>query len=183
MHGETNMQPETYTLMHRMFCVASTKRELEIVLQRFTEIFEGTKNSANRDDRFDAAWARSCMAGLYVRLNEPYLAELTYREAIERFDQDGMSNSSATFSVALAAFLMEQGRQTDAEAMLEQNIVYLIRYWRTGNRHVISAEEELMHFQRTGQMIEAVMHDWCRACNIDHFGIGFDFEDTDKAEL
>jgi len=31
-------------------------------------------------------------------------------------------------------------------------------------------------------MIEAHLHHWCRACNIDDFGVGFDFEDSDRAE-
>ena len=84
------MQPETYTLMHRMYCVASSKNEIEIVLRRFKEIFDATKNSGKRDDQFDAAWALSSSAGLYARLCEPYLAEQAYREAIKLFDKSGM---------------------------------------------------------------------------------------------
>jgi hypothetical protein len=47
---------------------------------------------------------------------------------------------------------------------------------------VLAAEEELRHFQLTGEMIEAFRHRWCKACKIDDFGVGFDFEGTDKAE-
>lgn len=176
------MQPETYTLMHRMYCAASSKSELEIVLRRFSEIFEGTRNSAKQDERFDAAWAMSCMAGLYARLYEPYLAEQTYREAIKLFDKNGMAMNAATICVALGRFFWEQGRMDEAEAMLKQNIVYLIRHWGTGNHHVLAAEEELMHFQLTGEIIEAFRHHWCKACNVDDYNVGFDFEDTDKAE-
>jgi len=176
------MQPETYTLMHRMYCVASSKSEIEIVLRRFKEIFDATKHSAKRDDQFDAAWALSCTAGLYARLCEPYLAEQSYREAIKLFDKNGMAMNAATLCVALATFFWEQGKLDETEAMLKQNIAYLIRHWGTGNQHVLAAEEELMHFQLTEQIIEASLHHWCKACNVDDFGVGFDFEDTDKAE-
>lgn len=176
------MQPETYTLMHRMYCVASDKREIEIVLRRFKEIFDATKSSDKREDKFDAAWSLSCMAGLYERLCEPFLAERCYIDAISLFERNEMSLNAATICVALARFLWEQGKTVNAEAMLKMNIVYLIQHWGTGNRHVLAAEEELMHFQLTGQIIEAHLHHWCRACNVDDYGVGFDFEDTDKAE-
>ena len=176
------MQPETYTLMHRMYCVASSKNEIEIVLRRFKEIFDATKDSGKRDERFDAAWALSCTAGLYARLCEPYLAEQAYREAIKLFDKSGMAMNAATLCVAIATFFWEQGQRDEAEAMLKQNIGYLIRHWGTGNQHVLAAEEELMHFQLTEQIIEVSRHHWCKACNVDDYGIGFDFEDTDKAE-
>src|SRR5579885_1479058 len=171
------MQPETYTLMHKMYCAASTKSEIEIVLRRFKEIFEGKRNGTSRDDQFDAAWALSGIAGLYTRLCEPYLAEQAYIKAITLFDRHGMAANAATVSVSLAKFYAEQGRRSDAEAMLKQNIVYLIRYWGTGNRRVFAAEEELMHLQLTGEIIEASKHRWCKACNIDDYGVGFDFED------
>lgn len=176
------MQPETYTLMHRMYCVASSKNEIEIVLRRFKEIFDATKNSGKRDERFDAAWALSCMAGLYARLCEPYLAEQAYREAIMLLDNNGMAMNAATLCSALATFLWEQGQLDEAEGWLIQKIVYQIRHWGTGNQHVLAAEEELTHYQLTGQIIEASRHHWCKACNIDDYGVGFDFEDIDKAE-
>ncbi len=176
------MQPETYTLMHRMYCAAATKSEMEIVLRRFQEIFDGTRISAKREDQFDAAWAMSCKAGLYAKLCEPYLAQQAYLKAITLFDQNGMAINAATLCFALARFFWEQGRTADAETMLKQNIVYLIRHWGAGNRHVLSAEEELTHFQLTGQIIEARRHRWCKACNVDDYGVGFDFEDIDKAE-
>ncbi|MFN8552530.1 MAG: hypothetical protein U0103_13730 [Candidatus Obscuribacterales bacterium] len=176
------MQPETYTLMHRMYRVASSKSEIEIVLRRFKEIFDATKNSAKRDERFDGAWALSCMAGLYAKLCEPYLAEQAYRESIRSFDKNGMAMNSATVCVALATFFWEQGRIDEAEAALKQNVAYLIRHWGTGHTRVLAAEEELMHFQLTEEIIEASRHHWCKACNVDDYGVGFDFEDTDKAE-
>lgn len=176
------MQPETYTLMHRMYCVASDKREIEIVLRRFKEIHDATKSSDKRNDRFDAAWSLSCMAGLYARLCEPYLAERCYIDAISLFEANEMALNAATICVALARFLWEQHKIDHAEAMLKMNIVYLVRHWGTGNLHVLAAEEELLHFQLTGQIIEASRHHWCKACNVDDYGVGFDFEDTDKAE-
>lgn len=173
------MQPETYTLMHKMYCAASSKDEIEMVLRRFKEIYEGTRNSTNRDHQFDAAWALSGMAGLYASLSEPYLAEQAYVKAITLFDKYGMAANAATLCVALAKFFAQQKRTSDAEAMLKQNIVYLIRYWGTGNRRALAAEEELMHFQLTGEIIQASKHHWCKACNIDDYGVGFDFEDSD----
>ncbi|MBL0184920.1 MAG: tetratricopeptide repeat protein [Candidatus Obscuribacter sp.] len=59
----------------------------------------------------------------------PYLAEQTYREAIKLFDKNGMAMNAATICVALARFFWEQGRMDEAEAVLKQNIVYLIRHW------------------------------------------------------
>lgn len=176
------MQPETYTLMHRMYCVASDKREIEIVLRRFKEIHDGTKHSDKRDEKFDAAWSLSCMAGLYARLCEPFLAERCYIDALSLFETNEMSLNAATICVALARFLWEQGKIDNAEAMLRMNIVYLVRHWGTGNQHVLDAEEEFLHFQNTGQMIGAHLHHWCKACNIDDYGVGFDFEDSDRAE-
>jgi hypothetical protein len=165
-----------------MYCAASSKSEMEIVLRRFKEMVDSTKDSDKPDDRFDAAWATSCMAGLYARLHEPYLAEQSYLEAIQLFDKAGMAINAATICVALGSFFWEIGRNDEVEAMLKQNIIYLIRYWGTGNHHVLAAEEELRHFQLTGEMIEAFRHRWCKACKIDDFGVGFDFEGTDKAE-
>lgn len=174
------MQQETYSLMHRMLNVASTKYELEIVLSRFTEIFECTQNSSDREDRFNAAWAKACIGDLYTRLHKPLLAELAFKDAISTFEAEGMALNAATVSAALARFYSQMRRQDDAEAMLKNNVVHLIRYWGPGNQHVTSAEQELTHFQLTGEMIEAAKHRWCKACNIDEYGAGFDFED--KAE-
>lgn len=176
------MQPETYTLMHRMFCVASSKNELEIMLRRFQGVIDATKDSAEREDIFDNAWATSCVAGLYARLHEPYLAEQTYVEAIRKFHKNEMALNAATICVALANLYEELGNLGAAEFMLEQNIKHLIKRWGAGSRHVMAAEEELKHFQLTGQIIEASKHHWCKACEIDDYGVGFDFEDTDRAE-
>lgn len=177
------MKPETYTLMHKMFCVATSKNELEIVLRRFKEIAEGTKNSARREDQFDEAWATSCIADLYARLHEPFLAERSYREAIRLFEQYGMYLNAAVVSVAFGVFLQEIGRLEDTEEMLNQNIRLLVKYWGVGHHNVLSAEEELKHFQLTGNYIEAFRHAWCKDCNVDKYGVGFDFEDSDRAEL
>lgn len=165
-----------------MFCVASTKRELEIVLRRYKEVVEATRNSMKREDQFDEAWAQSCIGDLYARLYEPFLAEQSYRESISLFDKHGMVLNAAVISFALAMFFAEQRRLEDAEVMLRQNIAYLVKYWGVGNHYVLDAEEELKHFQLTGQVIEACRHKWCKACGVDVYGVGFDFEDIDRAE-
>ena len=101
------MQPETYTLMHRMYCAASSKNEIEIVLRRFKEIFDSTKDSGKPDDQFDAAWATVMYRWFVRKLREPYLAEQTYREAIKLFDKSGMAINAATICVALGKFFWE----------------------------------------------------------------------------
>ncbi|MBZ0185227.1 MAG: hypothetical protein K8F91_03170 [Candidatus Obscuribacterales bacterium] len=176
------MKRDTYTLMHKMFCVASSKKELEIVLRRFQEVADCTANSARQEDQFDEAWATSCIADIYARLHEPALAEHAYREAIRLFEDYGMFLNAAVVSFAFAAFFKEPGRLDETETMLKQNIHYLLKYWGAGNHHVLAAEEELKHFQLTGEIIEAYQHSWCKACQVDKYGVGFDFEDSDKAE-
>lgn len=170
------MQAESYMLLHRMFGAATTNDDLEITLRQFQMIVAANKDSNNRSDLFDAAWAMSCVADLYSRLHEPFLAERTYLESIKLFDRNDMAVHSATLSVALAKFLLEQGRTADAEAQLKNNIGYVAKYWGVSNRHVLSAKEELRHFQLTREIIEAFQHRWCKACNVDEYGVGFDAE-------
>jgi hypothetical protein len=176
------MQPETYTLLHGMVCAASSQREMLIVLRRFKEVFDSAKDSDNEDNQFDAAWAASCMAGLYARLQEPELAEQTYLKSIELFAGLRMALNAATMSKVLATFYSKQERRDNAEAMMKQNLVYVSSYWPAGNYHVRSAEQELKHFQLTGKVIEAVSHQWCEVCNAEGNSVGLDEEDIDRCQ-
>lgn len=171
------MQPETYILLHRMLEAATTRDELEIVLRRFQEVIYANKDSADQSGLFDAAWAASCAAGLYLRLNEFFLAERTYMEAIKLFDENNMAANSAVLSITLAEIFLRQGRVTEAETQLKENIKYTAKYWGEPSHYVNSAKEELRHFQQTGEIIEAINHIWCKPCGVDKYSVGFD-EDT-----
>jgi len=175
------MQPETYMLLHRMVSAAATRDDLEIVLKRFLEIAKVTKDSMYGQDMFDRAWALSCMAGIYARLKEPLLAERAYRAAVELFDANDMSFNASVMRLSLANFLAQRGRYEDAEDTLRQNMLCLIRDWGVADHRVFSADEELRHFQLTGEVIEACRHNWCQACDIGNFGSDFDQQNTDKA--
>lgn len=174
------MQSETYVLLHRMVCAAQTQSEVEIVLRRFQEIIEATRNSSYGHDLFDGAWALACSAGLHSRLGEPQLAEQAYREAIELFDENDMSFNASAIRLALARFLTQRGRYDEAEDTLNQNMLNLIKNWGVADHRVFSAEEELKHFQLTGEVIEAYRHGICQACGIGDYGA--DFSQEDKAE-
>ena len=176
------MQSETYVLLHRMVCAAQTQSEVEIVLRRFQEIIKATRNSSYGQDLFDGAWALACSAGLYSRLGEPQLAEQAYREAIELVDANDMSYNASAIRLGLAKFLAMCGRYDDAEDTLRQSLLSLIKVWGVADHRVFAAEEELMHFQLTGEVIEAYRHGMCQACGIGDYGPGFGQEDTDKAE-
>ncbi|HEY9788206.1 MAG TPA: hypothetical protein V6D17_22650 [Candidatus Obscuribacterales bacterium] len=170
------MQPETYVLLHRMIDAATTEHEIKIVLRRFHEIIEAKSDSDNREDIFDAAWAFCCLAGLYNNLYEPVLAEWSYLESIRLFEKNGMVLNAATLCVSLSKFFAAQGRFADAEIQLARNVAYLRKHWGGDSNQVHSAEEELKHFQLTREIINACQHVWCRACNVDDYGVGLDAE-------
>lgn len=161
------MQTNSYMLLHRMIGAARTKDEFEIVLRRFQEIIKANKDSTDSVDLFDAAWAMSCAGGLYLRLNEPFLAERTYVEAIKLFDMNNMPDNAATICVALAQLLVQQGRRSEAEAQLKDNIQYLVKYWPETSHWVVSAKEELRHFQQTGKFVRATNRLWFIPCGVD----------------
>jgi len=168
------MEADTYMLLHRMLEVATTKREINIALRQFQAIVDTHKGSTVRDELFDAAWAMSCIASLYLRLNQPDLAERNYRDSIQLFDKNGMAIHSAVLCLALAKHFAQQGRMYSAELELRQNIAYLKKYWGSTNHHVLAAKEELRHFQSTGRFILACHHNYCKACGVDKYGIGFE---------
>lgn len=169
------MQVETYILLHRMLGVANTQSEIEIVLRRFQSIIEAKKYSTDRDGVFDAAWAMSCAAGLYLRLNESFLAYRNYAEAIRLFDKNKMSGNSAALRLILADMLVRQGHRTEAEAHLRDSVRYLVRDWGETHRFVANAREELRHFQLTGEVRQAIHHRWCQVC-FDNYKVGFEEE-------
>lgn len=41
----------------------------------------------------------------------------------------------------------------------------------------MGALEELVHFQKTGEFIQAFDHNWCKACGVDEYGVGFEEPD------
>jgi hypothetical protein len=168
------LETDTYMLLHRMLGAAKTKQELEIVRKRFQAVVEHKRGSSSRDDRFDVAWSMSCLAGIYKRLQMPALAEESYLAAIRLFDENDMPGNSAGIAVELAALYVEQGRVSDAEGQLKDNISYETKHWGADNRHVVNAQEELTHFQNTGEIIRAAQHRWCKACGVDKYRVGFD---------
>jgi hypothetical protein len=159
-----------------MIDAATTEHDVKIVLRRFHEIVDTKRDGTTKEDLFDAAWAFCCLGGLYTSLGEPLLAEWSYLESIRLFDKNDMATNAATLSVSLAKLLAAQGRLVDAETQLKQNVEYLMKQWGINSNQVYSAEEELKHFQRTGEIINACQHVWCRACDVDDYGVGFDAE-------
>jgi tetratricopeptide (TPR) repeat protein len=168
------LESDTYMLLHRMLGTASTRDELEMVRKRFQAVVDAKRASTARDDRFDVAWCMSCLASIYKRLEMQGLAEESYLAAIRLFDENGMPGNSAGITQALAALYVELGRTTEAERQLEENVRYTAKQWGDGNHHVLSAQEELKHFQLTGEMIKAFQHRWCKPCGVDEYGVGFD---------
>ena len=51
--------------------------------------------------------------------------------------------------------------------------------WGEESDHVKAAQEELVHFEKTGEFIEAIYHQWCKACGVDEYGVGFDLDEED----
>ncbi len=168
------LESDTYMLLHRMLGAATTRDELEIVRKRFQAVVEAKRDSITRDDRFDLAWSMSCLASIYTRLEMPTLAEESYLCAIKLFDENDMAGNSAGIAKALAALYVEIGRMDDAEHQLRENVRYTTKQWGAHNHHAQNAEEELKHFQKTGQMIEACQHRWCKPCGVDEYRVGFD---------
>jgi fructose-specific component phosphotransferase system IIB-like protein len=168
------LESDTYMLLHRMLGAAKTKDELEIVRKRFQAVIDAKRGSAAHDDRFDVAWSMSCLADIYRRLEMPTLAQESYLAAIRLFDENDMPGNSAGMSVALAALYIELERTEDAGCQLKENIRYQSKQWGGGSRQVADAKEELAHFQKTGKMIQAFEHRWCKPCGVDEYGVGFD---------
>jgi hypothetical protein len=168
------IESDTYMLLHRMLGAANTKDELEIVRKRFQALVDAKRGSTARDDRFDVAWSMSCLASIYKRLEMPTLAEESYLAAIRLFDENDMPGNSAGIAQALAALYLELERVKDSEDQLKENVRYTTKQWGAANHHVLSAQEELKHFQKTGEIIEASQHRWCKACGVDEYGVGFD---------
>lgn len=177
------LETDTYMLLHRMLGAAQTKQELDIVRMRFQAVVDAKRGSTARDDRFDVAWSMSCLAGIYKRLEMPTLAEESYLAAIRLFDENDMPGNSAGMTVAVAALYVEQGRVSDAERQLKDNICYETKQWGADNRHVVNAQEELAHFQNTGEMIRAAQHRWCKACGVDKYRVGFDQEASNRKDF
>lgn len=165
---------ESYLLLHQMLEAAETEDELEIARKCFHAVIDENRGSASRDDRFDVAWSMSCLAGIYVRLEQITLAEQAYLSAIRLFDENDMATQSAWLSVALAKLYVGLGRVDDAELQMKACVGYEIKDWGAGSNHAIGAEEEFVHFQNTGEIIQAFEHRWCKACGVDEYGIGFE---------
>ena len=168
------LESDTYMLLHKMLGAAESKEELELVRRRFQAVVDAKRDSTARDDRFDIAWSMSCLASVYDRLKMPTLAEESYLSAIRLFDENDMPGNSAGLSTALAALYLELERPKDAEDQLKENVRYTSKQWGVGHYHVLSAQEELQHFQKTGEMIKAFQHRWCKPCGVDEYGLGFD---------
>ncbi|MFA6555285.1 MAG: hypothetical protein WCT03_02595 [Candidatus Obscuribacterales bacterium] len=165
---------ETYLLLHKMLEAAETEDDLEIARKSFQAVVDENRGSTNRDDRFDVAWSMSCLAGIYVRLELITLAELAYLSAIRLFDENDMATHSAWLSVALAKLYVGLGRVDDAEHQMRSYVSYETKDWGVDSSHAIGAEVELVHFQKTGEFIQAFEHRWCEPCGVDKYGIGFE---------
>ncbi len=165
---------ETYLLLHKMIEAAETKDDLEIARKSFQSVVDENRGSTNRDNRFDVAWSMSCLAGIYVRLEQITLAEQAYLAAIRLFDENDMATNSACLSVALAGLYLKLERTEDAEDQLKANVFYEVKSWGVGSNHAIAAQEELVHFQKTGEIIKAFEHRWCKHCGVDDYGVGFE---------
>lgn len=165
---------ETYLLLHRMLEAAETEEDLEIARKSFQAIVDENRGSTNREDRFDVAWSMSCLAGIYGRLELITLAEQAYLSAIRLFDTNDMATQSAWLSVALAKLYVGLGRLDDAEHQMKAYVGYEDKAWGVGSDHAIGAQEELVHFQKTGKFIQAFEHRWCEPCGVDEYGVGLD---------
>jgi tetratricopeptide (TPR) repeat protein len=165
---------DTYMLLHRILEAAETRADLEIARKSFQAIVDEKRGCTSREDRFDVAWSMSCLAGIYVRLEQPRLAEQFYLAAIRLFYENDMAAHSACLSVALATMYVELERAQDAEEQLKENVRYQAKEWDEGSRQSKAAEEELLHFQKTGEIIQAFEHRYCEPCGVDDYGIGFE---------
>lgn len=168
---------DTYLLLHKMVEAAETEEELEIARKSFQAVVDDSRGSQNRDDKFDVAWSMSCLAGIYVRLEQIALAEQAYLAAIRLFDENDMSAHSAWLSVALAKLYVKLGRAQEAHSHMKAYVVYEIKGWGEGSNHAKGAQEELVHFEKTGEFVQAFNHKWCKACGVDDYGVGFDLDE------
>lgn len=165
---------ETYLLLHKMLEAAKTEEDLELVRKSFQLVIDENRGSKNRDDRFDVAWSMSCLASVYVCLGQITLAEQAYLTAIRLFDENDMAINSAGLSKALAQLYVELKRFGDAESQMKAYVEYETKDWGVGSDHAMAAQEELVHFQKTGKFIQAFEHRWCEPCGVDEYGVGFD---------
>ena len=170
---------DTYLLLHKMVEAAETEEELEIARKSFQAVVDESRGGQNRDDKFDVAWSMSCLAGIYVRLEQIALAEQAYLAAIRLFDENDMSAHSAWLSVALAKLYVKLGRAQEAHSHMKAYVVYETKDWGEESDHVKAAQEELVHFEMTGEFIEAIYHQWCKPCGVDEYGVGFDLDEED----
>jgi|GEM_PF-826478 len=168
---------ETYLLLHKMLEAAETQEDLEIARKSFQAVVDENRDSQSREDKFDVAWSMSCLAGIYYRLNQKTLSEQAYLTAIRLFDENDMSAHSACLSVELAKLYVELGRADDAHFHMKANVAYESKDWGEGSDHAACAREELVHFEKTGEFIRAIDHQWCEACGVDEYGVGFDWEE------
>ncbi|HMW90731.1 MAG TPA: hypothetical protein PKN86_09330 [Candidatus Obscuribacter sp.] len=170
---------DTYLLLHKMLEAAETQEDLEIARKSFQAVVDENRGSQSRDDRFDVAWSMSCLAGIYVRLKQITLAEQAYLAAIRLFDENDMAVHSAWLSVALAKLYVELGRAQEAHIHMKAYVAFETREWGEGSDHALCAQEELVHFEKTGEFIQAIDHRWCAACGVDDYGVGFDLDEED----
>lgn len=168
------MQPDSYISLHNSMKAATKRRDVQMIIRRFNAVATENEGSTDHEDRFDAAWAKSCMASLYLRLKKPTVAERLYIESTNLFEKNDQPVNAAWQCVGLAELYVDQKRTAEAEAQLKANVEYLTRFWGSGHYHVLGAQAELKHFQLTGEMIKACWHRWCPPCGVDEFGVGFD---------
>lgn len=168
------LETDTYILLHRMLDAAETRADLELARKSFQLIVDEKRSCTSRGDRFDVAWSMSCLASIYVRFEQPILAEQLYLAAIRLFDENDMAVHSACLSVALAKLYVELGRVDSAEHQMKAYVGYEIKDWGIGSNHAMGAQEELVHFQKTGKFIQSFEHKWCEPCGVDKYGVGFD---------
>lgn len=165
---------ETYLLLHKMLEAAETDEDLELARKSFQLVVDENSGSKNRDDRFDVAWSMSCLASVYVRLKQITLAEQAYLTAIRLFDENNMTANYAGLSMALAKLYVELGRLDDAESQMKAYVGFETKDWGAGSEEAMGAEEELVHFQKTGEVIRVFEHSLCKPCGVDEYGVGFD---------
>ncbi|HMW92439.1 MAG TPA: hypothetical protein PKN86_01215 [Candidatus Obscuribacter sp.] len=174
------LKSETYLLLHKMLGAAETEEDLEIARKSFQAVVDESRDSESRDERFDVAWSMSCLAGIYVRLEQMTLAEQAYLTAIRLFDENDMAAHSACLSVALAKLYAEIGRAKDAHIQMKEYVHYETKDWGEGSEQAKDAQEELAHFECTGEFIQAFDHRWCKACGVDRYGVGFELDEDGR---
>lgn len=165
---------DTYLLLHKMLEASETEEDLELARKSFQLVVDENSGSTNRDDRFDVAWSMSCLASIYVRLEQITLAEQAYLTAIRLFDENDMALQSAGHSMTLAKLYVGLGRLDDAESQMKAYVGFETKGWGDGSEEAMGVEEVLVHFQKTGEVIQAFEHSWCESCGVNEYGIGSD---------